>query len=316
MSARLDVQTTSPTCIAVVVTFNRKDMLAHTLQAIRSQSSPPGHIVIIDNASTDGTHEMLLMHGWTQSSDVTCIMLEVNTGGAGGFHRGIREAFDLGASWIWVMDDDCTPKADCLARLLSAGRDLGNAGIAPGLLASKVEWTDGTPCLMNAPAFARDTGRDTGDYPRIVSSSFVSMLIGRHSVEAVGLPVSEFFIWFDDVEYSLRISSKMPCHFVPDSVAVHQTATNPSPLDFRLIDAASVWKYRYGVRNEMSYRFHHDGCFSAFAFCAKVLYRLFRTGKLWGFGLAMLTALRQGVAFDYRAFIRRPADSVDSTIPA
>ena len=75
---------------AVVVTYNRKELLLRCLQALEQQSYSLEHIVIVDNASTDGTVDFLEQQGYLENPKVTLLSLLENQGGAGGFHAGIK----------------------------------------------------------------------------------------------------------------------------------------------------------------------------------------------------------------------------------
>src|SRR5467141_949335 len=103
---------------AVVVTYNRKQLLARCLEAIRAQSRPSDRVFIVDNASSDGTAEHLAAAGLLDDS-IEYIRLPANSGSAGGFHEGMRRAYEAGFEWLWLMDDDGCPAPDCLERLLS-----------------------------------------------------------------------------------------------------------------------------------------------------------------------------------------------------
>ena len=104
---------------AVVVTFNRKEFLSECLDGLLRQTHPVGHIVIIDNASTDGTAEFLSTAGYLKLDKIEYIRLATNTGGAGGFHEGVKRAYEYGAEWIWMMDDDVEPVPNALQTMLS-----------------------------------------------------------------------------------------------------------------------------------------------------------------------------------------------------
>ena len=195
--------------VAVIVTYNRCSLLAETLQSIESQTIKPSRIVLVDNNSNDGTEH--LIDSLNISIDLHYERLERNIGGAGGFKCGMKRAYALGADWLWCMDDDCAPHADSLEKLLTALED--DTIRTAGFLASRVVWTDGTPCLMNLPvAHPLWIGPHSRSptVSRIIGSSFVSMLLSRKAIETVGFPVEEFFIWFDDAEYTRRISAIMP----------------------------------------------------------------------------------------------------------
>ena len=77
---------------AVVVTRNRRALLVECLAALATQSRPPDRIIVVDNASTDGTVELLK----ERYPEVEVLVLASNQGGAGGFHEGIRAAHAAG----------------------------------------------------------------------------------------------------------------------------------------------------------------------------------------------------------------------------
>lgn len=103
--------------IIVVVTYNRKLTLKRCLFSLLAQSQLPDLIIIVDNASTDGTEEMLQKE-FSNHSLLAYVNLGTNLGGAGGFHFGSKLAIEKGADWVCLMDDDCLPDKDCLRQLM------------------------------------------------------------------------------------------------------------------------------------------------------------------------------------------------------
>lgn len=291
--------------VAVIVTFNRKAMLEQTLDAIERQTVRPQAIVLIDNQCTDGTEAMVATLRLTPR--LHYVKTERNIGGAGGFKRGMQEAYALGADWLWLMDDDCAPVPDCLEKLLAPLRepDLRDAGF----LASRVVWTDGAPCLMNLPVahplWIQPHDRHPG-LSRVIGSSFVSMLVSRRAIQTVGFPVAEFFIWFDDAEYSRRVSKVMPAYLVTDSVVVHKTPLNHGPLDFTELEDRTLWKFRLGVRNEIAFHLHTGGVLSAARFAARILRRMLLSGTPLRFWPAIASACVAGWFFNYPRHIEFP----------
>ncbi len=93
--------------IAVVVTYNRMELLKRNIRCLQ-QNKPISSIVIVNNGSTDGTTE------WLAAQEGLTVINQTNVGGAGGFYTGIQYAYQAGADWIWCMDDDVFPRADCL----------------------------------------------------------------------------------------------------------------------------------------------------------------------------------------------------------
>lgn len=100
---------------AIVVTYNRLPLLKQCLAALRAQTVQGFTVLLVDNASTDGTADYiktLAMPG------LVCRNPGENLGGAGGFAYGIRAAAELGCEAVWIMDDDTLPEPDALAALL------------------------------------------------------------------------------------------------------------------------------------------------------------------------------------------------------
>ena len=99
--------------IAVVVTYNRLNLLQRVVGALKGQSKKLDKIYIINNGSTDGTKE------WLDGQTGLNVIHQENVGGSGGFYRGIKEASKEECDWIWCMDDDVFPREDCLEILLN-----------------------------------------------------------------------------------------------------------------------------------------------------------------------------------------------------
>ena len=134
--------------VAVVVTWNRRELLAEAVAALRAQSHPLAAIVVVDNASTDGTDVAL-----ASETGLDVVRLEQNTGGAGGFAVGIEQALTHDPDLVWLLDDDTIPTPDAARELVGPWRTYaGPDGRRPAVLASKVVWTDGRDHPMNTPA--------------------------------------------------------------------------------------------------------------------------------------------------------------------
>lgn len=233
---------------AVVVTWNRPALLGRCLDRLASQTRALAAVLVIDNASDAPTRELLQARAAVPP--LTVIRLEQNLGGAGGFCRGIAEAFARGYDWIWVMDDDCVPEADALAQLLAAA-DRFPPPLAPRMLASQVEWTDGTLHPFNVVA-VKHRGDKRFLYAAaergclsMRSATFVSLLIHREVVERQGLPHAAYFLWMDDVEYSARFLRSGLGVLVPASRVVHHTKDTSTTL------AAPPPRFRLHVRNSL-----------------------------------------------------------------
>ena len=96
--------------LAVVVTHNRRMLLSRCLDNLLAQKRQSDQILVVNNASSDGTVEML------EKREIPFITQE-NLGSAGGWHRGIQHALDNGFDAVWLMDDDGFPDASALGLL-------------------------------------------------------------------------------------------------------------------------------------------------------------------------------------------------------
>lgn len=269
---------------AVVVTYNRRTLLDRCLKALISQVRPPDEILVIDNASTDGTQDMLEQR---YDGRITHVRLKENMGASGGFYEGIRLAYEKGYDWIWVMDDDVEPAADALKGLVESPA-FGDPAV--GLLASLVldpMPPNGTPHSVQSGEVVVTNPDGTGwrpvsfgHYKRfnaimgfqlvvsqeslasplipIEAAGFLGVMIQRGAIGEVGLPLKELYIYWDDTEFIYRISRRFKVFLVPSSRVVHgQGVYLRSPrkvLGFAKLGAgipyAQIWKLYYYVRNE------------------------------------------------------------------
>lgn len=234
---------------AIIVTYNRKALLQECLQALLAQTYTVSQILVVDNASTDGTDKLFSGAGDTKGTSVRYLRLDSNRGGAGGFHHGMKIALEGEYDWLWLMDDDTIPQPAALRQLIET-REIFPEGKRPDLLASKVEWEDGQLHAMNFPSLRRAT-RDpertvlAAQYGTLWlrAVSFVSVLIHRSAVQQYGLPTADYFIWNDDIEYTARILRHRFGVYVPASIVLHRTAQSHSAMD------APPQRAFYQVRN-------------------------------------------------------------------
>jgi GT2 family glycosyltransferase len=229
---------------AVVVTHNRRALLERCLQRLAAQTHPADEVLVVDNASTDGTTQLLREH----HPGVSLLALASNVGGAGGFHAGMAEACTRGHGWLWLMDDDTLPEPDALEALLAgAARAPGSAPV----LVSQALWSDGTLHPMNRPRVRWNAPGDVAlaagaGLVAVRSATFVSLLASRGAVERFGLPPRHFFIWGDDFEWTSRVLRDTPGYLVPESRVLHATERAHSALD--VADSA---RFYYHVRNSL-----------------------------------------------------------------
>lgn len=231
---------------AIVVTYNRKELLKECLDALRVQTHQPDHVLVVDNASTDGTVAMVR----ELYPEVEVLALPENVGCAGGNHEALKRAYEGPADWFWVMDDDTIASPSALEELLVALDRVDGGLPEPELMASKVLWTDGSLHKMSLPFVRWDREELALDACErelvpLRATTYVSMLVKRTAVEKYGVPLAHWFIWGDDIEYTARILRYEVGYVAPRSVVLHKTDVNYSPAE------SHSPRFYYDVRNKL-----------------------------------------------------------------
>ncbi|MCG3886881.1 glycosyltransferase [Photobacterium leiognathi] len=243
---------------AIIVTYNRSDKLYNSVDSLFKKTIEPKYVVIVDNNSTDNTQDVIkcLENKYPQ---VKSIKTKRNIGGAGGFCVGLKYAYELGSSHFWIMDDDSYATDNSLSKLIKGYNELSELHKV-GFLCSRVNWIDNNICEMNQPEpvwnWMRCFSADMQAI-QVQSCSFVSCFFSREVLEEHGLPLDEFFIWFDDAEFTKRIARHYPCFCILDSIVIHDTPVNKG-VYFALVNDNNLWKFSYGAKNESWYKFKKE----------------------------------------------------------
>lgn len=255
-----DHEPSRETVAVVVVTFNRAALLTEMLAGLAALERAPDAVFVVDNASTDDTRQVLddTLAAGTLPGLVPIHSAE-NLGGAGGFHLGVRTAYERGFDAMWLMDDDVVPAPDCLSRLLEHD--------APCLIAVREDRSGAlvekaatdfdlrTPwAIRPKTATVETTYRTRSAMPATVpvqNAAFEGFFVRRAVVERIGFPDPSFFIFYDDVDYVVRARrAGFAVEAVRDAVLVRQ-------LDFSQQHDLAGWKGYYMYRNLFAVHFRY-----------------------------------------------------------
>ena len=255
---------------AVIVTYNRKELLGNNIRMLLKQTLPFDRIFIVDNCSTDGTYDYLIQQGWMDEGPFVYVKTASNIGGAGGFYTGTKAAFEAGADWTVLMDDDGAAADErTFALLFQAARKLYaknrklfvNALVQQGeLLSFKI---DRMYSVEEALAAARE-GIIEG-----AANPFNGTMLSRELVEAIGYPNPDFFIKGDEVNYKQRafdagahVVTVVDARYIHPRPDTQEKTVLGKKIPF-FVEAP--WKEYYAARN-FTYMYKQKGQYKAIAF--------------------------------------------------
>ncbi|MBO0842382.1 MAG: glycosyltransferase [Nocardioides sp.] len=240
----------------VVVTYNRADLLRGLLDGLTKLDKPADAVIVVDNASTDHTAEVLAA---ATTPNLQVITSEKNLGGAGGFHIGTKAALEQGFDRAWLMDDDVVPAPDCLEVLLAQDEDClfsvreDTRGDLIELAAVRFDLRNPL-AIKPKTASVMDTYPTRADMPERVEVevvAFEGFMVRTKVLREIGLPDPSYFIFYDDADLAIR--ARRAGHTiwaVRDAVLVRQ-------LDFNQQHDLAGWKGYYMYRNLFAVHFRY-----------------------------------------------------------
>ncbi|MCR2813582.1 glycosyltransferase family 2 protein [Microbacterium sp. zg.Y1090] len=268
-----------------VVTYNRSGLLTRLLESISNMEPKPGHLVIVDNASTDDTTDVVESFRDGIGTEIVYRRLDTNTGGSGGFSEGMRIAYELGSTWIWLMDDDVEVMPDGLARMGAwAPRFKSIQGRRYDYDGSEFYWQYRIAESMAIPIPFAPAGFDDSGYKVMNSGCFEGMFIHRDIVAQIGLPDPRFFIYWDDQMYGWLASRKTTAVIVDEFVLRRTREIRQWDMGIRHMNASSD-AYRYYI---MRNRGHMKQYYRALGVYQPVLFGL---GTALTFGKELIRLL-------------------------
>ena len=255
---------------AVVVTYNRKELLENNIRMLLKQTLAFDRVFIVDNCSTDGTYDYLVQQGWMNCEPFVYIKTASNIGGAGGFYTGTKAAYEAGADWIVLMDDDGAAADEqtfeilvrAAQKLYKKNRKLFvNALVQQGeLLSFKI---DQMYTVEEALAAVTDGILEGAANP------FNGTLVSRELVDAIGYPNPDFFIKGDEVDYKQRafdagayVATVVDSRYTHPRPDTHEKTVLGKKVPF-FVEAP--WKEYYAARN-FTYMYKQKGQYKAIAF--------------------------------------------------
>lgn len=193
----------------VIVTWNRKDYVLRLLDTLSSNAYPNWQVLVVDNASTDGSAEAIkARHPWAR-----CVVSAVNLGGSGGFNTGLTVFLDEGGyDYIWLLDNDVEVEPGALEVLVEALESDRTAAVAGShmIQLDNDQTTNeiGADCNLDDGRLelCLHGSRQWFHRSEVYEVDYVaacSMLVRFDVMKKVGI-MTDYFIHFDDVDWCLR----------------------------------------------------------------------------------------------------------------
>ncbi len=279
-----------------LVTYNRLEKLKKALASYEAQTVSPAYLIVVDNASGDGTSEFL--DNWKEELagfPKYVLHLPENVGSSGGFYIGQKKALSLEAKWVMVADDDAYLEPDYLEGMWNYihTHDETKLSIVCGKVLQQGEFTNGHrghfPKRWLVSFHKNLTKRDYENASVDIDViSYVGIVISVAKMKEVGLAEPKYFIWCDDVEQGLRLATVGRIVCLPKYTVIHDCDEEDMTLS---------WKTYYGWRNQIDMcRRHFPVQFilgTAFLFCKTCLLPL--KGNRWTEMCLRFTAIWNGV---------------------
>ena len=196
----------------IIVTYNRKELLAENIRMQLKQVRRLDGLYIIDNHGTDGTYEYLRQQDLFDETWMEYVYLDENTGGAGGFYHGTKIAYESGYDLIWLMDDDGRPlDAETWKNMYDAAVKAYH-GLNTMLFLNSVV-TDHGKCLTFGFRSSRNLQQQFAMMKELAekqdiyagyANPFNGTLVSRETIQKAGLPNKDFFMCRDETDYLRR----------------------------------------------------------------------------------------------------------------
>lgn len=240
-----------------IVTYNRSVLLTRLLESIVVMDPKPGHVVVVDNASADDTTAVVESFRERLGTELVYHRLDTNTGGSGGFSEGMRVAYELGSTWMWLMDDDVEVIPDGLAKMGRwAPRFRSIQGRRYDYDGSEFYWQYRLSIPLGIPIPFAPASFDERGFRPMNSGCFEGMFIHRDVVEKIGLPDPRFFIYWDDSVYGYLASRTTRSVIVDEFVLRRTREIRQWDMGVRHLNASSD-AYRYYIMRNRGHMKHY-----------------------------------------------------------
>ena len=242
----------------LLVTYNRINDLKKALECYDGQTTPISSLIVVNNASTDGTKDFLTEWVKINSAYEKIIVdSKENTGGSGGFYLGMKESLKIEYDYLFLADDDAFADPKMIAEITKFydkySEKFDIAGMCTSVINSgridTMHRRNVEKGLLDIKEIYINESEYSKEFFEVDEFSFVGALISKEVIKRIGLPNKDYFIYFDDTEYSTRIRTIGKIYCIPTAIMNHNTVLTNN----------TSWKDYYMLRNSLDIRKKYYG---------------------------------------------------------
>jgi len=224
---------------ATVLAYSKLEILKELLASLKKQTRKPDEIIVVFQGYDEDIWEWLILQ-----SGISLYRQE-NLGSAGGFSKCIQYSIKNGHGWTWILDDDAIPDSRALEYITESNYFRDNS---TGYISSRIVNSKGKTYMSPIPADANKWYGSVLDdgFVQVIRSTWLGLCVSSKAVLECGLPIEEYFLWDEDIEYTARISRRVTSYCAIRSIIRHYQNDDFDPK--RPGDAV---KYNYWVRNRV-----------------------------------------------------------------
>jgi GT2 family glycosyltransferase len=222
-----------PCVVFVILTWNQCKLTLECLDSVSRLNYPNYRIVVVDNGSQDSTVEEI----HRIFPDVITIENRENLGYSEGNNIGIRRAFELGAEYLFLLNNDVNVDPAMLQALVDVAEADSHIGaVSPKIYyyddpmriwaaGACIDWRNGNVGRLQAEQY--EVSNADGKPVAVNALSSCAICIKREMLEKVGLLDPSFFIYYDEMDWCVRAQrSGYALVYVPGAKIWHKVSAS------------------------------------------------------------------------------------------
>lgn len=224
----------------ILVNYNGRQYNTACIEScLEQQGDHEIKIIIVDNASQDDSMQ-IIETCYGENDRIETILLEDNYGFSYANNVGIRRAGEWEADYVLLLNNDTEAEEDMIAQLVMCAGKHPDSVIAPKIYYSdrrNVIWSAGgavSPLVRKVRHIGLDQ-EDRGQFDEEKQIGFATgccLLIPRSVIEKAGLLDEQFFLYYEDTEYSFRLQGmRIPIYYCPAAKLYHKVSASSKGAD-------------------------------------------------------------------------------------